>query len=443
MLRFKGQHFAILGAGRSGLGAARLARLHGAEVTLFDEGDPQKMKGSLDQLQAESFEAVCGQKARDLLVKAGDFQRVIMSPGLDAGWPLPRKFTDAGVPLDGEMEFAFNLTDTPMISITGTNGKSTCTELISHILNACGLKSVPCGNHGMSLSEVVSSGNVYDVLALEVSSFQLETIKHFRTKVSLWLNFAPDHLDRYPGMDEYYAAKSRIFENVTADDVAIVRAGESVSSGAARRLTFSGYGCDADAAYSAGQFFINGERIGDASSLRLRGKHNMENVLAAMMACGVFGLTFSQMLKAIESYEPPAHRCELVRELNEREYINDSKATNLHALQACIGSMERPIVLIAGGKDKQLDYSPLRSSLNGQVRAMVCLGEIRQSLHEMFCDLVPCHEAIDMADAVRIATSISQLGDSIILSPGTSSFDMYTGYGQRGEAFRAAVNALI
>lgn len=440
---FQGQHFAILGAGRSGLGAARLARLHGAEVTLFDEGDPQKMKGFLDQLQAESFQVVCGQEARDLLLKAGDFQRVIMSPGLDVSWPLPKKFTDLGVPLEGEMEFAFNLTDTPMISITGTNGKSTCTELISHILNACGLKSVPCGNHGMSLSEVVASGDVYDVLALEVSSFQLETIKHFRTKVSLWLNFAPDHLDRYPGMGEYFAAKSRIFENVTADDVAIVRAGEPVSSGAARRLTFSAYGLDADAVCSAGQLFIKGERIGAVSSLRLRGKHNMENVLAALMACRVFGLTFSEMLNAIESYDPPAHRCELVRELNEREYINDSKATNLHALDACIGSMDRPIVLIAGGKDKQLDYSPLRSSLNGKVRAMVCLGEIRQSLHNMFCDLVPCNQAVDMADAVRIATTMSHPGDSIILSPGTSSFDMFTGYGQRGEAFRTAVNALI
>ncbi len=243
-------------------------------------------------------------------------------------------------------------------------------------------------------------------------------------------------------MNEYFAAKSRIFENVTADDIAIVRAGEQVSSGAAKRLTFSAYGSKADAMYSAGQFFIRGELIGSASSLRLRGKHNMENVLAAMLACGAFGLTDSEMLKAVESYEPPAHRSELVRELNEREYINDSKATNLHALEACIGSMDRPIVLIAGGKDKQLDYSPLKSSLNGQVRAMVCLGEIRQSLHDMFSGSLPCHVATDMADAVRIATSISHPGDSIILSPGTSSFDMYTGYGQRGEAFRQAVNAL-
>lgn len=443
MALFTGQHFAILGAGRSGLGAARLARMHGADVTVFDEGDPVKIQGALDKLHAESFRTISGKEARDLLVEPGKYQRVIISPGLDAGWPLPKKFTDAGVPLEGEMEFAFNLTDMPMISITGTNGKSTCTELIAHILEACGRRSIPCGNHGMSLSEVVSSGVRYDVLALEVSSFQLETIHQFRTPATIWLNFAADHLDRYPGMKEYFAAKARIFENVTSDDTAIVRAGESVSSGSARRRTFSAYGAEADAVYVGGQFFVNGEKIGDASAIRLRGRHNMENVLAAMMACQTFGLGFGEMLSAVASYVPPAHRCELVRSLNGREYINDSKATNLHALEACIGSMDRPIVLIAGGKDKQLDYSPLRDALKGQVRAMVLIGEIKQSLHDLFADLLPCHVADDMAHAVELATQFSLPGDSIILSPGTSSFDMFSGYGQRGEVFRAAVNSLL
>ncbi len=443
MALFTGQHFAILGAGRSGLGAARLARLHGAEVTVFDEGEPAKIQGALDKLQAESFRTVSGQSARELVVEAGFFQRVIISPGLDAGWPLPKKFTEAGVPLEGEMEFAFNLTEMPMISITGTNGKSTCTELIAHIMEACGRRSIPCGNHGMSLSEVVASGVRYDVLALEVSSFQLETIHKFRSRVTIWLNFAPDHLDRYPGIAEYYAAKARVFANVTADDTAIVRAGETVPSGAAQRRTFSANGAAADAVYAAGNFQVDGQLIGDASAIRLRGRHNMENVLAAMMACQVFGLEWRQMLVAVAGYVPPAHRCELVRCLHDREYINDSKATNLHALEACIGSMDRPIILIAGGKDKQLDYTPLRAALKGQVRAMVLIGEIKQSLHDLFADLLPCRVADDMADAVQIATQISRPGDSIILSPGTSSFDMYTGYGQRGEAFRAAVNALL
>ncbi|MBB5037065.1 UDP-N-acetylmuramoyl-L-alanine--D-glutamate ligase [Prosthecobacter dejongeii] len=442
MPKFTGKHFAILGAGRSGLGAARLARLHGAEVTVVDEGEPQKIKAALDKQHAEGFRTLSGQAARDLVVKPGDFDLVITSPGLDANWPLPKKFTDVGIPLTGEMEFAFNLTDLPLVGITGTNGKSTCTELIAHLFNACGKKSVPCGNHGMSLSEVVASGVSYDVLSLEISSFQLETIQNYRAKASLWLNFAADHLDRYPDMQSYYAAKARIFENVTASDVAIVRAGETVDTGAAQRLTFSAYGAEADWTYSAGCIQVGPENVTFEVNSTLRGRHNMENVMAAMMACQVHGLSLEEMQAALAGYEAPAHRCELVRELHGREYINDSKATNLHALEACIGAMERPIVLIVGGKDKQLDYTPLRDSLKGQVRAMVCIGEIAQALKTTFEDLVPCQTAADMAEAVQLATELSRAGDSIILSPGTSSFDMYTGYAQRGEAFRTAVQSL-
>jgi UDP-N-acetylmuramoylalanine--D-glutamate ligase len=442
MPAFSGQHFAILGAGRSGLGAARLARSQGAEVTVFDEGDPSKIQASVEKLKAEGFRTTIGQEAKDFQVKPGAFQRVIISPGLDEGWPLPKKFTDAGTHLEGETEFAFQLTDMPMVAITGTNGKSTCTELVAHIFEANGQRSLPCGNHGVSLSEVVASGVRYDVLSLEVSSFQLETIRTFRAKASLWLNFAPDHLDRYPGMGEYFAAKSRIFENVMSDDVAIIRAGESVSSGPAKRLTFSAYGAEAHASYSQGEFWVKGQLVGSATQIRLRGRHNMENILAAMLACEVHGVACQDALRAIASYEPPKHRCELVHEWNEREYINDSKATNLHALEACIGAMERPIVLIAGGKEKGLDYTPLRAALNGQVRAMVLIGEIKQALHDTFSDLLPCQIATDMDEAVKLATELSHPGDSIILSPGTSSFDMYTGYGHRGDAFRAAAQAI-
>ncbi len=442
MPRYTGQHFAILGAGRSGLGAARLARLQGAEVTVFDEGEPERLRAALTRLQDEGFRCVAGQPARDLVVAPGAYDLVILSPGLDAGWPLPRKFAEAGVPLTGEMEFAFGLTRVPLVGITGTNGKSTCTELVAAIFNGCGIASVPCGNHGMSLSEVVAGGADQGVLALEVSSFQLETIRDFRARVGIWLNFAPDHLDRYPDLGAYFAAKARIFENARADDVAIVRAGETVDTGAAQRVTFSAYGAEADYTCRDGRFFHRGTEIGSAAGLRLRGRHNYENVLAALAAGRVFGLEFADMLRAVAAYAPPAHRCELVREHDGREYINDSKATNLHALEACLGAMDRPLVLIAGGKDKQLDYRPLRAALAGRVRAIVCLGEIGPALQAVFADLLPCRLATDMADAVRQAADLSQPGDSIILSPGTSSFDMYTGYAQRGEAFRAAVNAL-
>ncbi len=434
MGKFDGQRFAILGAGRSGLGAARLACQHGAHATIFDEGDPAKIKTA-------GFPAVLGDAAKAFAVDPGAFDLAIISPGLDAGWPLPKKFTAAGVPLTGEMEFGFTLTDVPMVGITGTNGKSTCTEVIAALFNGAGKRSLPCGNHGLALSELVAGGEKYDVLALEISSFQLETITTLRTKVSVWLNFAPDHLDRYPDLESYYQAKRRIFENQTADDWAVIRAGEEVGEIKARRVTFSAE-TDADFTYRDGAFFHRDAKVGDASRVKLRGRHNMENILAALAAGWLLGLTFDGMIRTLESYEAPRHRCELVRVLSEREYINDSKATNLHALESCIRSQDRPIVLIAGGKEKGLDYTPLRGTVPGRVHAMVVIGEIAPALERGFNDLVTCRRAADMADAVRIATTLSKPGDAIVLSPGTSSFDMYTGYAQRGDVFCDAVRAL-
>jgi UDP-N-acetylmuramoylalanine--D-glutamate ligase len=288
---------------------------------------------------------------------------------------------------------------------------------------------------------LIASGERYDVLSCEVSSFQLETISTFRTKVAVWLNFAPDHLDRYPDMQSYYRAKVRMFENQTADDVAVVRAGEDVGAIASKRVTFSAEH-EADFQYRDGKFLHEGKVIGDATRTRLRGRHNMENILAALASCWAFGLGFDGMMNTLAAYEPPRHRCELVRVLEDREYINDSKATNLHAMESCIRSQDRPLVLIAGGKEKGLDYTPLRESLRGRVRAVALIGEIAPKLEAQFSDMLPCRRAKDMAEAVTLARALSQPGDAVVLSPGTSSFDMYTGYGQRGDVFCEAVRAL-
>jgi UDP-N-acetylmuramoylalanine--D-glutamate ligase len=443
MNRFSGQHIAVLGAARSGLAAARLAARHGARVTLFDEGDPAKLAKNIDAAKADGLHVVAGDEAKAVIISPGEYQLAILSPGLDVSWPLPKKFSDVGVPLTGEMEFGFTLTDMAMIAITGTNGKSTTTELLSTMLNACGQRSVPCGNHGMALCEVILSGQPFDQLALEVSSFQLETIATFRPHISLWLNFAADHLDRYATEADYFAAKVRIFENQTADDFAIVNAQEVGRLGALRPkvITFSAHEA-ADFEYRDGQFWHGGKIIGSARGLRLRGKHNMENILATLAAGWLLGNAFEAMLAAIESYEPPKHRCELVREWNGIEFINDSKATNLHALESCVRSLESPLVLIMGGKEKGLDYAPLRQAIPGKVRALVTIGEIGEKLRQQFCDLVPCESAADMQQAVQAAARLAQSGDAVVLSPGTSSFDMYSGYADRGEHFRDAVHKL-
>ena len=444
---FSGQHFAILGAARSGLGAARLAARNGAKVTLVDEGDPSRFGNAIATADAEGFNILLGDQARSLAVKPGEFQLAILSPGLDVNWPLPKKFSDAGTKLTGEMEFASTLTHMEMTAITGTNGKSTTTELLAAVFNGCGKRSIPCGNHGLAISELlVDLGENFDMLANEVSSFQLETIETFHPTISMWLNFAPDHLDRYPDEAAYFAAKKRIFMNQTEKDWAIVNAIDVLLLGKLKPqvITFSAQleHQDATFTYRDGQFFHLDKPFGDAARIRLRGRHNMENVLAAAAAGWIKGLDFASMLAAVEAYEPPAHRCQLVREWHGIEFINDSKATNLHALESCIRSLERPIVLIAGGKEKGLDYHPLRPAIPGKVHAMVLIGEIAGSLAATFGDLVPCQRATDMAHAVTLAAAAARAGDAVVLSPGTSSFDMYSGYAERGNRFRDAVQAL-
>jgi UDP-N-acetylmuramoylalanine--D-glutamate ligase len=433
-MKFASQHFAILGAGRSGLGAARLARLHGAEVTIFDEGDKAK--------QVEDFKCVLGQPARDLVVKPGEFDLVIISPGLDEHWPLPKKFTDAGVPLVGETEFAFGLTDMPIAAITGTNGKSTCTELIAALFNGCGQKSIPCGNHGMSLSEVVASGVRYDVLACEISSFQLETIRHFRAKASLWLNFAPDHLDRYPGMEAYFAAKARIFENVTPDDVAIVRAGETVSTGKARRWTFSAYGDEADYNYANGTF----------SPCRPRNRQRHESQSARQAQHGERSGRADDWKGLWSRIRRHAARTGRLRSAapSLRTHPHARRSRVHQRLQGHEPACARSLPALAGASDRAHRGRERQAArLHAAARRIEGPGardglhrRDRAELEKTFGDLLPCKRGADMAEAVSLATQLSQPGDAIILSPGTSSFDMYTGYGQRGDAFRDAVNAL-
>jgi UDP-N-acetylmuramoylalanine--D-glutamate ligase len=439
------QRIAVLGAVRSGFGAARLAAREGAAVTLFDEADEGKMQQALATAKTEGFGIKVGAEAREALISAGEYDLAILSPGFDVNWPLPQKFAHAGVPLTGETEFGFVRCDLPMVAITGTNGKSTTTEIMSDVFNRCGKRSLPCGNHGRALCEVLVSGEAYDVLSLEVSSFQLETIERFRPQVSVWLNFAPDHLDRYPDVEAYFAAKVRIFKNQTEQDYAVIHAQEVSRIGSVRPtvITFSAQpGDEADYTYSEQTFFFRGQVIGTARGLRLRGRHNMENVLAALAAGHIMGLAHDEMLAAVAEYEPPKHRCELVRVWNEREFINDSKATNLHALESCVRSLDQQIVLVLGGKEKGLDYTPLSEVVRGRVRAFVLIGEIASALEQQFSAVLPCVIATDMAKAVDLAAGLSQAGDAIVLSPGTSSFDMYSGYAERGEHFRRAVLSL-
>ncbi|MEO8616540.1 MAG: UDP-N-acetylmuramoyl-L-alanine--D-glutamate ligase, partial [Luteolibacter sp.] len=327
--------------------------------------------------------------------------------------------------------------------ITGTNGKTTTTELVERILSHASLGGTACGNYGVPFAEVVLQSNPPAVVSLELSSFQLETIRTLHPVVAVWLNFAPDHMDRYPTVEAYRAAKLRIFGNQTVVDTAVVRTGENLPPLAARVVTFST--TDATAGwFSEGKTIIHdGETWLDLDrDTSLRGLHNAENTMAAMAACEALGVSAAVMRDALHGYAPPPHRCELIRTLDGVEYLNDSKATNLHALESALRSQTRPVVLIAGGKEKGLDYSPVVPLLREKALAAVTFGQIARPLADLFSSAVSCESVSSLSDAVAVARSLAPRGSTILLSPGTSSFDQFTGYEQRGNTFRDLVHQL-
>jgi UDP-N-acetylmuramoylalanine--D-glutamate ligase len=343
----------------------------------------------------------------------------------------------------GELELAYEMCQCPIVAITGTNGKTTTTQLIELMLNECGVKTVAAGNIGPAFSARVRQSSDLDIMTLEVSSFQLETIRRFRPNISVWLNFAPDHLDRYGSMEEYYAAKLRIFENQTPEDWAVVNLRDKLPNLKAQRITFSAYASGGDFEFRDGCIYHHGEAVLRMSETNLRGLHNAENLMAALGVGLVRGLTFAQMAPALAAYRALPHRCEPVRDFEGVEYVNDSKATNLDALEKALESETRPVVLIAGGKDKGFEFDALTELVSKHCRAVVLVGEMAQRIDAFWASRVPCFQAgTSLVDAVRLAREQSRPGDVVLFSPGTSSFDMFKNYADRGNQFRTAVENL-
>ena len=438
--RYKNQKVAIVGAGLSGSAAALLLASEGAQVTVLDSAeDKNLLKSTLDNLRAHDVRVICGPAADH---DSSEYQWVVLSPGIDPASPLGRNFSSRKVETISEVELGWRFCEMPVIAVTGTNGKTTTTELLAQMLNACGQRTIACGNIGKPLSEVAREKQLFDVLTVEVSSFQLDAIRTFRPSISLWLNFAPDHLDRYRSVADYRAAKLRIFENQTEQDVAVVNAAEALPKIRPRRITFSAYSNRADFRLSEGAIIYENQPVLRLSDTKLRGLHNIENLMATLAVGVARGLAFAQMVPALHDYEPRPHRCEFVRELDGVEYVNDSKATNLDAVEKALAAQTKPIVLIAGGKDKGFTFDPLRSLVKEKVKSAVLIGEMAPSIKRSWDGAVNCDLAISLADAVERARGLATPGDVVLFSPGTSSFDMFKSYSDRGDQFRALVQAL-
>jgi UDP-N-acetylmuramoylalanine--D-glutamate ligase len=432
-----GKRVVVLGLGISGMEAANLLHHHGAQVTVRDNATTGKVAERGALLRQRGVQVELGAEVQT----DARFDFGVLSPGINPAAPLVETLHQAGLPMFGELELAYRFCECPIVAITGTNGKTTTTELVHALLSAGGKRSLASGNIGTAFSTAVRESADLDVMVLEVSSFQLENIVDFRPRISVHLNLTPDHLDRYATMEEYAFAKRQVFRNQTSDDYAVLNANLTLPGLMASRITFSAEGLPADYQFVDGWLVAHGEQVLEQSRTHLIGQHNAENMLAALAVADLYHVPRPVAIKALCDYEPLPHRCEKVAEIEGVIYLNDSKATNIDALEKALIAMHSPVVLLAGGKDKGLDFTGLRPLLREKVRAVVLIGQMAEKLSAAWSSAVPCHTCGSLAEAVKEARLLAHRGDTVLFSPGCSSYDMFKSFEDRGDQFRELVKA--
>jgi len=433
-----GKRVVVLGLGISGMEAAKFLQEKGAHVLVRDNSaDNAKVIERAEALRQRGVEVELGPEVKS----TARFDFGVLSPGINPNVPLVQTLRQAGLPLFGELEMAYRFCECPIVAITGTNGKTTTTELVNAILVAGGKRTMASGNIGTAFSTAVRDSSNLDVMVLEVSSFQLEHIVDFRPRISVHLNLTPDHLDRYGSMEEYELAKWQLFRNQLAEDYAIVNVNLRLPALVAHKITFSAAGLPADYQLIDGWLVARGEQVLEQNRTNLIGQHNAENMLAALAVADLYNVARDVTIDALCRYQPLPHRCEKVAEINGVTFLNDSKATNIDALEKALIAMHKPVILLAGGKDKGLDFTGLRPLLREKVKAVVLIGQMSEKLFAAWNSAVPCHLATTLADAVNQTQKLAKSGDVVLFSPGCSSYDMFKSFEDRGDQFRELVKA--
>ena len=430
----------VVGLARSGCAVAHHLRERGGRVVAVDDGPSEQARACARDLDIELLERPGHDKLAELVAEA---EVVVPSPGVPAGHPVFAMAAAAGVPVRGEIELAYRWARRPIVAVTGTNGKTTVTELIAEMLEASGVKALAAGNHGLPLSEAVRRD--VDVLVSEVSSFQLWSTDTFRPAVAVWLNVAPDHLDWHGDMQSYVVAKSRIWANQRDKDLAVANADDPlVLVGAARapaRVATFTLGREGDYHVADGILHGPAGEILPAAELPRFLPHDVANALAASAAALASGAHLEGVRSALRTFGGLPHRMTLVAEADGVRWYDDSKATNPHATLAAVSGFSS-VVLVAGGRNKGLDLSVLAAGAD-HVRAVVAIGEAGPEIREAFETLRPVTLVDTMDEAVRAASGAARPGDVVLLSPGCASFDRYGSYAERGDDFSGAVGRLI
>jgi UDP-N-acetylmuramoylalanine--D-glutamate ligase len=444
MRDFTDKRVVVVGAGRSGLSLAAYFRRRGAAVTLSDSRTAERI-GPIPGL-TPGVRLDLGGHTEAFFAEA---DLLAISPGVPLTIPPVAAASARGTPVLGEIEIAYGELSAPLVAITGTNGKSTTTTVMGEAFRAWGKKTFVGGNLGTPLIEAVDE--TWDWLVAELSSFQLEAIDTFHPRYALLLNITEDHLDRYPGMDAYIAAKMRVFERMTEIDVAVLNAEDPLVVAAtekiqprkiffsSRRLLPTGMGVDGNTIVWRHDGSECRFAIGE---LQLKGLHNVENVMAALIPPLLAGCPPAVAWGAACAFAGLPHRMVPVRELDGVVYYNDSKGTNVGSVVKSLAGLKAPVTLIAGGKDKGGDYEPLAELVRERVAHLIVIGQAAERIAGILGHLTHTVRAASLEEAVQQARELTPAGGSVLLSPGCSSFDMFKSYEERGDVFSRAVLAL-
>lgn len=455
MSSYEQQKVLVVGLGLSGQSAAAFLRERGADVWAIDSADTPALRVVAERLANQGIHVSLGVGE---LTETG-FELAVVSPGISDELPALVQLRAASTPIIGELELGYRESLCLNIAVTGTDGKTTTTRLIERMLSNSHKRTIAAGNIGVPITSVVQQTRELDFLTLEVSSFQLESIQYFRPTVAVLLNLAPDHLDRHRSMEAYIRAKARLFENQQAFDWAIVQA-EALAQlrkhgiePRGKLITFSATDPQADLFLDRSLLISRLPQwegpLLDLEKCQLSGPHNAENCMAALAVGRVLRLPLEETLAAVRDFVPLPHRCEFLREVNGVRYINDSKATTMHALEAALRAIPRAgggrpnVWLIAGGKDKGLDYHEVGPLLHERVKGTYLIGETATRLRSDWGLFTPCSVCGSLLEAVSEAARRAEPGDVVLLSPACSSFDQFRDYQHRGEVFRQAVSALV
>ena len=440
---------AVIGLGKSGVAATRLLAREGVRVYASDASDHPYGGDALEALR--SLRGVALDVGRHDLAQIRGAAAVIVSPGVPPEAPPLAAAREARVPILSEIDLGFRAlsgSGTRCIAITGTNGKTTTTALVAHLLRQAGLYAEAAGNIGRPLSDIALQNDHYQWLAVEVSSFQLHDSPHFAPEIAILTNLAPDHLDRYASVEAYYADKRLLFRNARPDHVWVLNGDEpavlELAAGALGRRVLFSLRHPADGWYdaTARRLQLGRDALLARADLGLLGDHNVANALAAALAVREAAVPLAAIGEGLRSFRPLAHRLEPVREVGGVRWINDSKATNIASTVVAVAAMDRPFVLLLGGRHKGEPYTRLAPMLREKCRLVIAYGESGELIERDLGGKVPLERGTTFEDVVARARGAARPGDAVLLSPACSSYDMFKNYEERGATFRTLVEQM-